>query len=386
MGFRPAGVAVKARKGEEVRGQLNIVSDIESQKIEVFMKHTPKGILVDLEKNIVKLDKKGRGTINFKIKIDNPESFEPLWIVVLGLSGEEEGEAYIGILPVNEQSETYTIRRAQKPSSAYAVGAPGFMEYYNQYVLSYRWRNGNERRGERLEISRSYDGLTYEEALSFTKDSYGYLSFEESDFAYGFEKELVFVYSADVKRTWKIFLTRGRNIEDLELPGMEIVNYAKDPAVLYDRENNLFILVYSNCRMKGHDLSVAVTEDFSDLRIITNSIVYNQFIDQGNSWARYHIHAGCIRKSGGFYALFYDALPAYPSCFGSGWLGIAISKDLKKWIDLTSSEPIWRGEGIDRTFRYVSVHASSHEYFLYAEVEEKSGNKNLLVFHESFEE
>jgi len=81
--------------------------------------------------------------------------------------------------------------------------------------------------------------------------------------------------------------------------------------------------------------------------------------------------------------LFYDALPKLPSCFGSGWLGIAVSKDLERWVDLTTEAPLWQGNGVDKTFRYVDLYTDSEKYIFYAEVETTAaGRKDIVAFYD----
>jgi len=61
---------------------------------------------------------------------------------------------------------------------------------------------------------------------------------------------------------------------------------------------------------------------------------------------------------------------------------MALSRDLRRWVDLTPRSPLWRGAGIDLTFRYVDVVVEEGRYLLYAEEETTgAGRKDLVVYY-----
>jgi len=320
------------------------------------------------------------GKVMVEVKVPEKVQYQPLLICTLEIEGMRgEAEAIIGVLPVDDESLKITVKRALQDDKSYSVGALSFLKH-GDYYLAYRWRNGNRDRGRWLEISRSHDGLNYDEAVArFNKDDYDYLSFEQPSFAKN-SPETIFLYSADVKGKWNIFLVTAENIEKLQLPGRQVIEWGKDPAVLYD---NRYIIIYSNLRNSGHDLTVLETEDFERFEVKVDSLFYGQLHRQGNEWARTHIHAGSLYKSGEYYVLFYDALPRLPSCFGSGWVGIAVSKDLEHWVDLTPEAPLWQGNGVDKTFRYVDLYTDGQKYIFYAEVETTAaGRKDIVAFYD----
>ena len=320
------------------------------------------------------------GKVKIEVKVSGSACYQPLLISILKLESENTvREAVVGVLPVDEESPRIPVKQAIQDNKNYSVGALSFLKQ-KHYYLAYRWRNGNKDRGRWLEISRSHDGLNYDEVVvQFKKEDYGYLSFEQPGFAKN-APETVFLYSADVERKWNIFLVTAGNVEELQLPGRQVIEWGKDPAVLYD---NRYIVVYSNTRNPGHDLTVLETEDFERFEVKVDSLFYGQLHGQGNEWARTHIHAGALHKSGEYYVLFYDALPKLPSCFGSGWLGIAVSKDLEHWVDLTAEAPLWQGNGVDKTFRYVDLYTDGEKYIFYAEVETTAaGRKDIVAFYD----
>lgn len=373
------GKAVKAGIGEKFKASFVIESE-EETSVEVRLVEKNASFKVDAPS---RLDlKKGLNELYVNVEIPEKTVFKPLWIAVISVQDNEKSEnAYLGILPVSEKSSRKVIKEAVEDDKSYSVGALGFTRK-DFFYLSYRWRNGNKARGEKLEIAKSSDGLNYETVKTFNKNDYGYLSFEQSDLTTTPEGGFVFLYSADIERLWKIFKVEANEVSDIELPGEPLVDKAKDPSILYDAASERYIIVYSDCSKPGHDLAVVSTKDFKQLEVLAESIAYTQFTKQGNEWSRTHIHAGSLLFDGKYYVLFYDALPKQPSCFGSGWLGVAISKDLKKWIDLTPDKPLWKGNGVDYTFRYVAVYCDEKQYFLYAEEETSPrGKKDTVVYY-----
>lgn len=142
------------------------------------------------------------------------------------------------------------------------------------------------------------------------------------------------------------------------------------------------MVAYSDLKNPGHDFTIAETEGFDKFRVVVRSLICSQLRARGNAWAGTHIHAGCLARAGGCYALFYDALPEKPVYFGSGWLGIVLSRDLRRWVDLTPRAPLWKGGGIDLTFRYVDVVAEEDRYLPYAEEETtRAGRKDLVAYY-----
>jgi len=322
------------------------------------------------------------GRVVLDVRVPPDTLYRPIWLLTLSLEGRRgRARAYVAILPVDEESKRKVVREALRDDKSYSVGALSVAKMRGAYYMAYRWRNGDEARGQWLEIARSEDGLEYEEIVKrFNKEDYGYQSFEQPCFIKN-SPDTTLLYCADSGSKWDIYLVQAKCIEDLDLPGRRVIEHGKDPAALYD--NGRYIVVYSNTRNPGHDLTVLETEDFENFRVLSESVVYSQLTAQGNSWARTHIHAGAIMKSGDYYVLLYDALPKKPSCFGSGWLGMAVSRDLETWIDLTPKAPIWRGNGVDYTFRYVDIVAESNKYVLYAEEEAtEAGRKDIVAYYD----
>lgn len=321
------------------------------------------------------------GKVTVEVEVSSTIRYQPLLISTLEIEGEKGRlEAVIGVLPVDDESRRASVKRALQDDKSYSVGALSFL-MRGDYYLAYRWRNGDIDRGRWLEISRSRDGLSYDEVVArFDREDYGYLSFEQPSFVKN-APEAVFLYSADVGRKWNIFLVAVEDVEEISLPGRQVIEWGKDPAALYDDER--YIIVYSNTRNSGHDLTILETEDYETFKVKVDSLFYGQLCGQGNKWARTHIHAGALHKAGEYYILFYDALPELPSCFGSGWLGIAVSRDLEQWIDLTPEAPLWQGNGVDKTFRYVDLYSDYEKYILYAEVETTAaGRKDIVAFYD----
>jgi len=86
---------------------------------------------------------------------------------------------------------------------SYAVGAPSAVKAGAYYYLAYRWRNGDEARGQWLELARSRDGLREWEVLArFDKSDYGYLSFEQPCIVKGSGD---FLYCADTGQGWGVY-------------------------------------------------------------------------------------------------------------------------------------------------------------------------------------
>ena len=370
--LKPIGRALKLGRSRAGRAVLNTSL---GRITRVQIKENASKLVLNVHPN-----EPAEGKVVVEVKVPERVQYQPLLIFTLEIEGTRgEAEAIIGVLPVDDESHKVTVKRALQDDKSYSVGALSFLKR-GDYYLAYRWRNGNKDRGRWLEISRSHDGLNYDEVVvQFKKEDYGYLSFEQPGFAKN-APETVFLYSADVERKWNIFLVTAGNVEELQLPGRQVIEWGKDPAVLYD---NRYIVVYSNTRNPGHDLTVLETEDFERFEVKVDSLFYGQLHWQGNEWARTHIHAGALHKSGEYYVLFYDALPKLPSCFGSGWLGIAVSKDLERWVDLTPEAPLWQGNGVDKTFRYVDLYTDGEKYIFYAEVETTAaGRKDIVAFYD----
>ncbi|HDI74670.1 MAG TPA: hypothetical protein ENF55_01800 [Thermoprotei archaeon] len=372
------GRALKEKLGESLSTYLKVFSE-EETTLKVRVTCVSEGLKVCYSPKLEL--KRGENLVNLSIQTPSRDMFKSLWLIKVVLEGAGKAEdAYIGVLPVSETASKKTIRQGLRDDRNYSVGAIGFVKT-NAYYLSYRWRNGNKERGEFLEISRSSDGLEYSEVKKFCRKDYGYLSFEQSDFA-AYPSGVVFLYSADVERRWRIFKVDAEKVEDIELPGVPVIDNAKDPAVAYCSSSGEFIVAYSDCSQPGHDLNIVTTKDFKSFETKVKGLFKSQLRQQGNDWSKKHIHAGSITFSDKYYVLFYDALPEKPSCFGSGWLGIAISEDLKNWIDLTPDKPLWKGSGVDHTFRYVAVYCSPEKYFLYAEEETTpNGRKDTVVYY-----
>ncbi len=377
------GKALKLRRGCRDQVMFKIFA-YDSDSIEVSVIEKVGNIEVSVEPSHVTVSKGEEKSIKVNIEVSKDAAFEPLWLAKLKFEGKKKSEeGYIGILPVNESSMRSIIREAKVDDRSYAVGAPSVLIFKNMFYLAYRWRNGNEKRGDVLEIARSTDGVKFETLSSFCKERFNYKSFEQAAFVKGLTDKVVFLYCADVDRKWNIFRVEVSDVESIDLPGEVFIENGKDPTAYYDNSLNAYIIVYSNANNPHHDLTVLVTRNFESVEVKANSIIYTQFVDQGNNWARYHIHAGCILKAGKYYVLYYDALSQPPKAFGSGWLGIAISRDLRNWIDLTPEKPLWQGVGIDKTFRYVDLTYDSNNYFFYAEEEvTEKGRKDLVVYYE----
>ena len=375
------GKALKLRRGENTTLKIGLVTKFDGE-IKVSIAEND-GLNIEFDKDIIKAKK--NAVLNLEAKVEVPKSlpFKPLWITRIKFEANDKTEYfYIGVLPVSEKSRKEVIIEAKEDDKNFSVGALSTIHYGSTIYLSYRWRNG-VKRGEILEIAESKDGISFSPVINFSKNNYGYQSFEQSSFAKNYENKVIFLYSADVGGRWDIFVTEANSVKELELPGRAFIRRGKDPAVLYDRDTNNFIIAYSNGNNVGHDLTIVATNDFASFEVKSNSIVYTQFIKQGNTWARTHIHAGCLIKRDRYYVLFYDALPYAPKSFGSGWLGVAISTDLVNWIDLTPEAPLWRGNGIDNTFRYVDIHCTRERYILYAEEEvSKKGKKDIVAYIE----
>ena len=373
------GLSLKLKRGTCSLRVFQVIPNGSRDVIKVSVSEVLGNMKVTIEPNEFKLNNQ---TVNIEVKVSAPieAEFKPIWLVKLKFEGTEKLEhAYLGVLPVNETCNKVIIRRAKGASSEFAVGAVGFTKY-SKYYISYRWRNGNAVRGEVLEIASSEEGLNYQTIKSFNKYDYGYESFEASTLLVHDNPTLL--YCADLGRHWGIFKTSSESFEKLSLPGDLIIDYGKDPTAIYDEVRDSIIIAYSNGRNRGHDLTILETKDFKSFETKVNSLIYSQFVEQGNNWARTHIHAGKIAKVDGYYVLFYDALPGRPKAFGSGWLGVALSKDLLNWIDLTPDEPLWRGGGIDKTFRYVDLYCDRDNYILYVEEEFDSGEKNLVAYYD----
>ena len=376
------GRAIKLRRGSSGRVAFTLVPGEREDEIEVSVFENPNDLNVLINPERITLSGSCAEVI-VDIEVPTKTSYKPVWILGLEFKGSRKtSRGFVAVFPVNEKSHKKTIREAIQDDKTFAVGAPGFIKA-GKYYLSYRWRNGNEERGRRLEIAESSDGLEYVTLKYFDKKDYSYASFEQACFVKGSPSNVVFLYSADVGRTWNIYVVEGKHVDDITLPGRLAIADGKDPASLYDQSSDSYIVAYSNCKNPGHDLAVISTKDFEKFEIESASIFYTQLIGQGNSWARTHIHVGSLFKVDGYYVLFYDALPSRPSSFGSGWLGVAISRDLKKWIDLTPDKPLWQGKGIDKTFRYVDVYFDRDSYILYAEEEVTArGRKDLVAYYD----
>ncbi|HDH06791.1 MAG TPA: hypothetical protein ENF87_00300, partial [Thermoproteales archaeon] len=301
-------------------------------KVEVNPLVVPEGLVIE---DIVTEDRVAK----LIVRVSDKPVLKPLWIIELEFTMKDwSRKGVLGILPVDENVKRVIVRQAEQDDKNYSVGALSIAKGLNGFYLSYRWRSGNSLRGYLLEISKSKNGLEFEKVKNFNKKDYGYDSFEQSALYIG--DKTVFLYSADTKRRWRIYSVYAKTPEEIELPGEPIIDQAKDPAVYYSSEIG-YIVAYSNTRNPGHDLTVSVGKELDKLEVKADSIFYKQLHSQGNVWAKTHIHAGAIVKSDDYYVLFYDALPKKPSCFGSGWLGVAVSKDLKNWLDLTPNKPLW---------------------------------------------
>jgi len=369
-----AGRAVKIARGKS--GKVVFALTPCEEKVEVEIVDNPNNLNLSIQPR-----RKPYGEILVEIDVPEKTPYKPVWLVTLEFKSSSKSEkGYIAVLPVDENSRRKTIREGKSDDKAFAVGAPGFL-YADRYYLSYRWRDGDKVRGGRLELAASHDGLEYEAIKTFRKEDYNYLSFEQSCFAKNNPEGLVFLYSADMNRRWSIYMVEAKRVDEITLPGKPVIRNGKDPACLYDKDLQSYIVVYSNSRNPGHDLTVVLTRDFEDITVKCGSMFYNQPVIERNKWARTHIHAGSLFKTDGYYVLFYDALPSRPSCFGSGWLGLAISRNLVDWIDLTPDQPLWRGAGIDNTFRYVDAYFDDNSYILYAEEETTvNGRKDLVAY------
>ena len=357
------GLVLSVEKGRAGRGFIIVPSVVNT-----WVEERPSGLAIEAEAE--------REGVSVAVRVEAGAPYQPAWIAVVGLEGRDwSGSAYVCVLPKFER--VGVVRRARGDDKSYAVGAASAEKVGGGYYLGYRWRNGDRLRGKLLEISRSGNGVDgWEVVAEFDKHDYGYLSFEKPCFVKGAE---YFMYCADVGGTWRIFLVEAGRPEDLELPGRPVVDGGKDPAAIWDGDR--CVLAYSDLRNRGHDLTVVETGDFEEVRVLAASIFYSQLIPQGNAWARTHMHAGAILKAGGYYLLLYDALPREPQSFGSGWLGVAVSRNLREWVDLTLEEPLMRGGGVDQTFRYVDAVVEGDCYLLYAEEEAETGRKDLVVYH-----
>lgn len=247
--------------------------------------------------------------------------------------------AYVAVLPLGERSGRVAAREALMNDGSYAVGVPSAVKAGAYYYLAYRWRNGDEARGQWLELARSRDGLREWEVLArFDKSDYGYLSFEQPCIVKGSGD---FLYCADTGQGWGVYLVEAGELEEVELPGKPVIMNAKDPAALW--EGGRYVIAYSDLGNPGHDLTIVEAEDFKEFRVLARSLIRSQLAAQGNTWAVTHIHAGALVKAGNYYLLLYDALPREPACFGSGWMGMALSRDLRRWVDLTPRSPPLEG-------------------------------------------
>ena len=362
------GAAAKVGRGE--RGRVTLHTGLPAAP-EVWVEENEWGLIVELEPK--------PWEVVVELQAPRAAPYSPAWILVLGLRrGGWEARAYVAVLPLGRGSGRVTVREALRDDRSYAVGAPSAVKAGAYYYLAYRWRNGDEARGQWLELARSRDGLRgWEVVANFDKSKYGYLSFEQPCIVKGSSD---FLYCADTGRGWGIYLVKAGEPEDIELPGEPVIINAKDPAALY--EEGRYVVAYSDLNNPGHDLTIVETKDFGEFGVLAKSLVRSQLAAQGNTWAVTHIHAGALVKAGSYYLLFYDALPREPRCFGSGWMGMALSRDLRRWIDLTPKSPLWRGGGIDLTFRYVDVVVEEGNYLLYAEEETtKAGRKDLVAYY-----
>jgi len=375
------GLSLKLKRGKQGARVFRVISNKSTDLIKVRVDEVVGDVKISVEPKEFKLNK---SEVNVKVSVIVPKEvkFRPIWLAKLSFEGSERSEsAYLGVLPLDETCNRVVIRRAKSSSPDYAVGAVGSAKSSNYYI-SYRWRNGNALRGEVLEIARSKEGLSYQTIKSFNKREYDYKSFEASTLT-THDNNFVFLYCADVGGYWRIFKAESERVEELSLPGEPIIDKGKDPTMFYDETLGTTIIAYSDGRNKGHDLTILRTRDFKSFKAEVVSLLYSKLIDQGNCWARTHIHAGKVTKVNGYYVLFYDALPKRPKAFGSGWLGVTISKDLLNWVDLTPDKPLWKGSGFDETFRYVDLYCDGEKYILYAEEEFDSGEKNLVAYYDS---
>jgi len=375
------GLSLKLKRGEKGTKTFKVLSNKSLDIVRVSVDKVIGQVKVSIEPQEFKL-KDEHVNVNVSVYVPEKVEFKPLWLVKLKFESSRKVEfAYLGILPVNEACDKVVIRYARSKSLEYAVGAIGFTRV-KDYYISYRWRNGNAMRGEILEIAKSKDGLNYQTIKTFKKQDYNYKSFEASTLIH-FNNTTTLLYCADVGGYWRIFKTTSEDPEKLSIPGKPIVDKGKDPTAVHEERTNTTVIVYSDGRNRGHDLTILRTKDLKSFETIVSSLIYSQFTEQGNQWARTHIHAGKIATLDGYFVLFYDALPRNPKSFGSGWLGVAISEDLKNWVDLTSDNPLWKGRGIDKTFRYVDLYYDEKRYIFYAEEEFDSGEKNLVAYYDS---
>jgi len=383
------GRALKLRKGESGSTSFVIIPDGSTDTINISVDENPNNLQISISPTQVTLDGTTNETINVSVTVPNDTPYRALWIIKISFAGAEQTlYGYIGILPVNESSNKVVLKEAEADAEGYWVGPDCIMRFGDYLYLVYRWRTPTER-GHTLVIARSPVGqINFQDIKSFKDTDYGVDSFGDHSELIAkpdgsgviWFPSILFTAEADTG----IYKKEASTPEDLDLTGLSLLFYSKDPVVLYDSDLGEYIIGYSDRDNTEHDPTIRTTPDFSSYTTKVDGLCATKLIPSpnNNSWANYNRHLGDLHKVGSYYILFYDASDT--STFGVAKMGIAISTDLVNWIDLTPDSPIWTGGGYG-AFRYVRVYCDDTRYLLVAEVQNDDQSQDMVLYYDVYE-
>jgi len=370
------GRAVKIRRGNSGSVTFTIIPNESTDTINISVVENPNNLNISIDPSSITLD--GSTNVTVTVTIDVPENtpYKPLFIVKLELAGSEKTDyVWIGVLPIDETANKTVIRQAEADETEYWVGAPGTLNDTNKYML-YRYRTPTER-GHTLVLAKSIDGVSWSDIKSFNKNDYGYESFEQSDIIKKPDDTYAVLYSAEYNGAWRIYKVETSDIENLTLPGTEILSNVKDPVIVYLSDLGKYIMgVTSLSEETSVGDPAGVLYETTDLATFTKIGKIPE-----NTWNKYNQHIGDLHYVDGYVVVFYDGND--DNTFGIAKMGIALlNPDTNEIIDLTPDNPIWQSPNSDPSFRYVDILYGNDYIVLIAEEGQNDNSHDLIAYYD----
>jgi len=370
------GRATKIRRGNSGSVTFTIIPNGSTDTINISVAENPSNLNVSIDPSSVSLDGSTNVTVTVDITVPSDTPYKPLFIVKLELAGSEKTDyVWIGVLPIDETASKVTIRQAEADETEYWVGASGTLNDTNKYML-YRYRTPTER-GHTLVLAKSIDGVSWSDIKSFNKNDYGYESFEQSDIIKKPDDTYAVLYCAEYNGAWRIFKVETDDIENLTLPGTEVISTAKDPSIVYLSDKSKYIIALTN-----HSILTSAG-DYAGVLYETTDLENLSMIGKipENTWNKYNQHIGDLHYVDGYVVIFYDG--NNENIFGIARMGIALlNPDTNEIVDLTADNPIWQSPNSDPAFRYVDIIYGNDYIVLIAEEGQDDGSHDLIAYYD----